>query len=123
MIISTFPVIHLFISNLGGTVVKRMSQYGLDLLNNEDDQEICFGVNIATKLGASGLNKKDDSCTEDSPMGIVVRNIGFTDITPMMVPLKKMKYLDVDVYVPNNPIAYLEKVFEQGNDVGSVGGG
>lgn len=53
-------------------------------------------------------------------MGIVVRNIPFKDISPMMVPLKKMKYLDVDVYVPNNPIAYLEKEFEQGNDVGVI---
>lgn len=98
--------------------MKTMSQYGLDLLNNEEDQEICFGVNIATKLGAIGLNMKNNSLIEDSPMGIVVRNVAFNDISPMMVPLKKMKYLDVDIYVPNNPIAYLEKEFEQGNDVG-----
>ena len=103
---------------LGGSVVKTMSQYGLDLLNHEEDQEICFGVNIATKLGATGLNMKNNSLIEDSPMGIVVRNVAFNDISPMMVPLKKMKYLDVDIYVPNNPIAYLEKEFEQGNDVG-----
>jgi hypothetical protein len=50
-----------------------------------------------------------------------VRNLPFRDILPMMLPLKKIRYLDVEVMVPNNPIAFLEKVFEQGNDVGSGG--
>ena len=54
---------------------------------------------------------------EDTPMGIVVRHLQFMDIPPMMLPLKKMKYMDVDVFVPNNPIIFLEKIFEQGNDV------
>lgn len=50
---------------------------------------------------------------------MVVRNLPFSDILPMMLPLKKIRYLDVEVMVPNNPIAFLEKVFEQGNDVGA----
>ena len=39
----------------------------------------------------------------------------------MMLPLKKIRYLDVEVMVPNNPIAFVEKLFEQGNDEGSGG--
>ena len=27
-----------------------------------------------------------------------------------------MKFMDVDVMVPNNPIAFLEKIYEDGND-------
>lgn len=53
-------------------------------------------------------------------MGLVVRHLPFLEITPMMLPLKKMHYMDVEVFVPNNPILFLEKLFEQENDVGEV---
>lgn len=89
-----------------GTTMKQIGRYGLDILNNEEDKEVCFGINVGAKYGAN----------EDTPIGVVVRNLPFRDILPMMLPLKKIRYLDVEVMVPNNPIAFLEKVFEQGND-------
>lgn len=50
-----------------------------------------------------------------------MRNLPFRDILPMMLPLKKIRYLDVEVMVPNNPIAFLEKVFEPGKRRGFWG--
>lgn len=40
--------------------MKTVSQYGLDILSNEEDKEICFGINVVAKLGASGLRKKEE---------------------------------------------------------------
>ena len=109
----------LFLSfSIGGKALKTLSKYGLDISFNEEDKEVCFGLSNVESMGVTGnAFFTFDLVVEDTPMGIVVRHLPFMDIPPMMLPLKKMKYMDVDVFVPNNPIIFLEKIFEQGNDV------
>lgn len=35
--------------------MKTISKYGLDMSYNEEDKEICFGLNSAASLGATGI--------------------------------------------------------------------
>ena len=37
-----------------GTTMKQIGRYGLDILNNEEDKEVCFGINVGAKYGANG---------------------------------------------------------------------
>lgn len=84
--------------------IKQLSLYGLDILRNEEDDSICFGVTSA--------EKKD----EDLPIGVVVHHLDYPSFANYLLPLKKMEFMGVDVFVPNNPIAFLEKVSEDGGD-------
>lgn len=85
--------------------IKQLSLYGLDILRNEDDDSICFGITTAEKRN------------EDLPVGVVVHHLDYPSFANYLFPLKKMEFLGVDVYVPNNPIAFLEKINEDGSDV------
>ena len=40
---------------VGGKAMKTISKYGLDMSYNEEDKEICFGLNSAASLGATGI--------------------------------------------------------------------
>ena len=40
-----------------GATMKEMGRYGLDILNNEEDSEVCFGVNVGAKYGANGTGE------------------------------------------------------------------
>ena len=82
-----------------------MSLYGLDILRNEEDNSICFGITTT--------EKKND----DLPISMVVRHLDYPSIVNYLFPLKKMEFLGVDVLVPNNPIAFLEKVYEDEGDM------
>ena len=84
--------------------LKELSRYGLDILRNEEDDQVCFGVNIVNN-------------TAEVPVGVVVRHFDPDEIVNYLLPLKKMKYLGVDVLVPNNPVLFLEKIYEDKNDV------
>lgn len=55
--------------------------------------------------------------TAEVPVGVVVRHFDPDEIVNYLLPLKKMKYLGVDVLVPNNPVLFLEKIYEDKNDV------
>lgn len=35
--------------------MKTISKYGLDMSYNEEDKEICFGLNSVASLGATGI--------------------------------------------------------------------
>ena len=48
---------------------------------------------------------------------MVVRHLDYPSIVNYLFPLKKMEFLGVDVLVPNNPIAFLEKVYEDEGDM------
>lgn len=84
--------------------LKELSQYGLDILRNEEDSQVCFGVNLVDN-------------TVEVPIGVVVRHFEPEEIVDYLLPLKKMKYLGVEVLVPSNPVAFLEKLYEDKNDV------
>ena len=84
--------------------LKELSRYGLDILRNDEDDQVCFGVNIVNN-------------TAEVPVGVVVRHFDPDEIVNYLLPLKKMKYLGVDVLVPNNPVLFLEKIYEDKNDV------
>ena len=95
---------HLSFSSTDRNTLKELSQYGLDILRNEEDDQVCFGLNLVDN-------------TVEVPIGVVVRHFDPDEIVDYLLPLKKMKYLGVEVLVPNNPIAFLEKVYEDKNDV------
>lgn len=42
-----------------GPTMKKMGRYGLDILNNEEDKEVCFGINVGAKYGANGDGNLD----------------------------------------------------------------
>ena len=48
---------------------------------------------------------------------MVVRHLDYPSIVNYLFALKKMEFLGVDVLVPNNPIAFLEKVYEDEGDM------
>ena len=85
--------------------IKQLSLYGLDILRNEEDNSICFGITPTAK--------KNDAL----PISMVVRHLDYPSIVNYLFPLKKMEFLGVDVLVPNNPIAFLEKVYEDEGDM------
>ena len=74
----------------------------MDIIRNEEDSDVCFGVKAAAN--------------EELPVGVIVRHLNYEAFSDYLIPLKKMKFMDVDVMVPNNPIAFLEKIYEDGND-------
>ena len=84
--------------------IKQLSLYGLDILRNEEDDSICFGVTPAELKG------------EDVPIGVVIHHMEYPSFANYLFPLKKMEFMGVEVFVPNNPIAFLEKMNEDGND-------
>lgn len=66
---------------------------------------MCFGVNL-----------REAATNEELPVGVIVRHLNYEAFSDYLIPLKKMKFMEVDVMVPNNPIAFLEKIYEDGND-------
>ena len=84
--------------------IKQLSLYGLDILRNEEDDSICFGITSSEKQG------------EDVPVGVVIHHMDYPSFVNYLFPLKKMEFMGVDVFVPNNPIAFLEKIYEDGGD-------
>ena len=82
-----------------------MAEFGLDIIRNEEDSDVCFGVNL-----------REAADNEELPVGVIVRHLNYEAFSDYLIPLKKMKFMDVDVMVPNNPIAFLEKIYEDGND-------
>lgn len=86
--------------------MKEVARYGLDILRNEEDAEVCFGVNLVDKLAG-----------DEVPVGVVVRHLEAEDVVDYLLPLKKMRFLGTEVLVPNNPIAFLEKMYEDKFDV------
>ena len=48
---------------------------------------------------------------------MVVRHLDYPSIVNYLFPLKNMEFVGVDVLVPNNPIAFLEKVYEDEGDM------
>ena len=103
--ISILVVFFVFIPHpIDRKTLKELSRYGLDILRNEEDSQVCFGVKLVDN-------------TVEAPIGVVVRHFEPEEIVDCLLPLKKMKYLGVDVLVPSNPIAFLEKLYEDKNDI------
>ena len=84
--------------------IKQLSLYGLDILRNEEDNSICFGLSSASKNN------------EETPIGVVIHHMDFPSFANYLFPLKKMEFMGVEMYVPNNPIAFLEKINEDSGD-------
>ena len=82
-----------------------MAAFGLDIIRNEEDSSVCFGVNL-----------KDTGSSEETPVGVVVRHLNYEAFSDYLIPLKKRKFMDVEVLVPNNPVAFLEKIYEDSSD-------
>lgn len=103
---STSVVVPALLCHVDRRTMKEVARYGLDILRNEEDAEVCFGVNLVDKLAG-----------DEVPVGVVVRHLEAEDVVDYLLPLKKMRFLGTEVLVPNNPIAFLEKMYEDKFDV------
>ena len=85
--------------------VRKISLYGLDILRNEENNQICFGLTVP-----------DPFFSGETPIEVVVNILKTSEYSEYLFPLKKIHFFGVEVFVPNNPVLFLEKLYEDPND-------